>query len=268
MSSEIIRANKHGNAYNISILVLTIISLLIMVVLLLPLDEATLGLLRFYDNLICIVFLADFFISLMSAPVKSDYLIKEHGWLDLLGSIPSFGGVFRFAGLLRLVRLSRLARTARLLSSKNKKALLEDVVTNRSQYVGNFTIMFTLNGLSTASVLELQFENQAADGNIHTGWDAFWFLAVTITTVGFYDRYPVTFAGRITAMFIMFMGVGIIGVLASILSSLWIGAPAQADEDEPVLSATPGPGIEQELESINIDLVKFGRCFRSRVSVY
>jgi len=44
---------------------------------------------------------------------------------------------------------------------------------------------------------------------------------VTITTVGYGDRYPVTMGGRITAMFIMFMGVGIIGALARILARVY-----------------------------------------------
>jgi H+/Cl- antiporter ClcA len=53
---------RHSNAYNIFILVLTVISLVIMVVMLLPLDDATIGLLQFYDNLICVIFLIDFFL--------------------------------------------------------------------------------------------------------------------------------------------------------------------------------------------------------------
>ena len=43
------------------------------------------------------------------------YFIKERGWLDLLGSIPSLGLGFKYTGLLRLARLSRLARITRLL---------------------------------------------------------------------------------------------------------------------------------------------------------
>jgi hypothetical protein len=69
-------------------------------------------------------------------------------------------------------------------------------------------------------------ESVSPDANIHTGWDSFWYSIVTITTVGYGDRYPVTVGGRITAMFIMFMGVGIIGALASILSSLLVGSPS------------------------------------------
>jgi hypothetical protein len=43
---------------------------------LLPLDDATVGLLSFYDNLICFIFLFDFFINLRAAPKKSDYFLR------------------------------------------------------------------------------------------------------------------------------------------------------------------------------------------------
>ena len=120
MTQETAVLRKTSNAYSIFILVLTILSLAVMVVLLLPLSEATLELLRFYDNLICVIFLIDFFLNLRGAAKKSDYFIGQRGWLDLLGSIPSFG-VLRLGGLLRLARLSRLARITRLLRGEAEK---------------------------------------------------------------------------------------------------------------------------------------------------
>lgn len=247
---------QHSNSYNIFILVLTIISLVIMVVMFLPLDEATLGLLQFYDNLICIIFLIDFFMNLSSAKRKSDYFIKERGWLDLLGSIPSLAllsNAGKYAGLFRLARLSRLARITRLLQGQNKKQLVEDVINNRGQYVAFVTILLTIIILSTASVLVLQFEGQVENSNIKTGWDAFWYSVVTITTVGYGDRFPITIGGRITAMFIMFMGVGIIGVLASILSSLLVGSPSAPPEEEKPETALSST-VEQELSIIKDEL--------------
>ncbi len=113
MTQEAPTLRKTSNAYNIFILVLTILSLAIMVVMLLPISDATLQLLSVYDNLICVIFLIDFYLHMRGAAKKSDYFIKERGWLDLLGSIPSLGlltNVGKFAGLLRLARLSRLAR--------------------------------------------------------------------------------------------------------------------------------------------------------------
>ncbi|MFL5750643.1 MAG: ion transporter [Chloroflexota bacterium] len=112
------RSAHHSNAYNIFILVLTVQSLLIMLLLLLPLDEATLTTLRVFDNLVCAIFLVDFAVNLARSKPRREYFIYQRGWLDLLGSLPSLG-VLRYTALLRLARLSRLVRIGRLLSGQN-----------------------------------------------------------------------------------------------------------------------------------------------------
>lgn len=220
-----------SNVYQIFILVLTVLSLTIMVWQLLPVTPETKRLLTFYDNVICFIFLFDFYLNLRAARHKSDYFIKERGWLDLLGSIPTLG-LTTYGGLLRLARLSRLARITRLMRGQNKKELVEDIIQHRNQYTTFITILLTMIVLTVASVLVLQFESKSPDANIHTAWDSFWYSVVTITTVGYGDRYPVSVGGRITAMFIMVMGVGIIGALASILSSILVGAPSAAAAEE------------------------------------
>src|SRR4051812_10106510 len=96
---------QHSFAYQIFILVLTIYSLVIMVALLLPFSPQTIDLLRVYDNVICGIFLLDFAVNIVRAPSKGTFLFAERGWLDLLGSIPSFAFANGF-GLLRLARLS------------------------------------------------------------------------------------------------------------------------------------------------------------------
>jgi voltage-gated potassium channel len=207
-----------------------VLSLGIMVVVLLPVSDATAQLLTVYDNEICVVFLIDFFGNLSRAPTKREYFIGRRGWLDLLGSIPSLG-VFRYTGLFRLARLSRLARIRRLLRGQKKRELIDDVLTHRGQYAVSISITAAMIVLVVCSVLVLQFESRAADANITTGGDALWWSLVTITTVGYGDFFPVTAAGRVTGAFVMFAGVGIIGALASILASLLV-APSE-DEDEP-----------------------------------
>jgi voltage-gated potassium channel len=107
--------------------------------------------------------------------------------------------------------------------------------------------------LTVSSTLVLQFESKSPDANITTGGDALWYSMVTITTVGYGDFYPVTTAGRITAMIIMFMGVGIIGALASILASLLVGGSAP-EEAEEIPAAAPAPTVEEELATIKNEL--------------
>jgi voltage-gated potassium channel len=243
---------RHSNAYSIFMLVLTVLSLAIMVLLLLPLDAATIQVLTVYDNLVCIVFLIDFGMNLSRSRPRRDYFIGRRGWLDLIGSIPSFG-FFRFTALLRLARLSRLARIARLLSGENKKRLVEDVLQNRGQYAAFITILAAFIVLVVSSILVVQFESRSPDANIKTGGDALWWAVVTITTVGYGDRYPVTVLGRLTGVAVMFAGVGIIGALASILASILVPQGDKADEAPSTSTVTPS--LEAELAGIRAELV-------------
>jgi voltage-gated potassium channel len=250
-----------SHAYELFILVLTVFSLLIMVVLLLPLSEPTLELLRTYDNLICFVFLFDFFLNLFQSPSKREYLLGRRGWLDLIGSIPSLG-VFRLTGLLRLARISRLARIFRIVRARNQSEIVKDIVANRGQYAAFVTLMLAFIVLTVASGLVLQFESASPDANITTGGDSLWWAVVTITTVGYGDKYPVTAGGRLTAVFVMFAGVGIIGALASILSSILVPAP----NVEP-LEDTAEPArinLEQELASVRSELTAIRALLESR----
>ena len=86
---------EHGNAYNIFILVLTVLSLVVMVLLVLPLDAATLQvLLASTTTSICVDVprrLRGQHHAARSPSVPTGS--AERGWLDLLGSIPTSGGV-------------------------------------------------------------------------------------------------------------------------------------------------------------------------------
>ena len=137
-----------SHAYDLFILVLTVISLGIMVAMLLPLGDSTINLLQFYDNLICFIFLIDFAMRMRASNPKSQYFLHERGWLDLLGSIPSFGIAFRYTGLFRLARLSRLARISRLLKGKQRAELSRDVLENRSKYALFITVLTTMGALA------------------------------------------------------------------------------------------------------------------------
>jgi voltage-gated potassium channel len=232
-----IRRPSHGNAYNIFILVLTIVSLVVMVLLILPIPDNVYQILWVYDNAICFVFLADFAYNMSLATPKREYFIHQRGWLDLLGSIPSLG-IFKLTALFRLARLSRLARIARLLQGNKKKELIDDVMENRGQYAAFITLLAGLLVLMVSSVLVLEFETvmippAGKTPNITTGGDALWWSFVTITTVGYGDYYPVTQLGRIVGILVMFSGVGIIGALASILASILVPDPTP---DEPETS--------------------------------
>lgn len=254
---------QHSNSYNIFILVLTVMSLAIMALLILPLPDNVHQALNVYDNVICVIFLGDFAMNMARSKRKRDYFIGQRGWLDLLGSIPSLGILSEggnFVALFRLARLSRLTRITRLMRGQARKALVEDVLRNRGQYAAFITVLAAFIVLVTSSILVLEFESHSPDANITTGGDALWWGVVTITTVGYGDFYPVTPLGRLTGVLVMFSGVGIIGALASILASILV-PPPNLDEEEPAPAAAPVAetravtgSVEQELAGLRAEV--------------
>jgi voltage-gated potassium channel len=80
--------------------------------------------------------------------------------------------------------------------------------------------------------LVLLFEERAKGSNIHDYPDALWWAIVTVTTVGYGDRYPVTEGGRIVAVVLMLVGIGLIGTLTATVASVFIKEHTDANKEE------------------------------------
>ena len=72
------------------------------------------------------------------------------------------------------------------------------------------------------SLAILQVEN-TPDANIKTASDALWWSYVTIMTVGYGDKYPVTDEGRIIGAVIMTVGVVLVSTMAGYVASWFFG---------------------------------------------
>jgi voltage-gated potassium channel len=84
-------------------------------------------------------------------------------------------------------------------------------------YVGTTTILLVI----VAALAALDAERAAEEPNITDFGDALWWSAVTITTVGYGDHYPVTTGGRAVALGLMIGGIGLIGFVTGSLAT-WI----------------------------------------------
>jgi voltage-gated potassium channel len=80
--------------------------------------------------------------------------------------------------------------------------------------------------------LVLLFEEKAKSSNIHNYPDALWWAVVTVTTVGYGDRFPVTEGGRVVAVILMLLGIGLIGVLTATVASVFVKEHTDANREE------------------------------------
>jgi voltage-gated potassium channel len=210
---------KEIKLFNILILILSVYVLLsLLVSVIFELSEELNILLGYIDNFICIVFLVDFWIRFKKADNKLEFM--KWGWIDLIASIP-FLDLARAGRVIRLIRLVRVFRAL-----KSTKLIYEHIAQNKKQSVLTSVALISILMIIFSSIAILQFEKDV-NSNIKTAEDAIWWSYVTITTVGYGDKYPITTEGRIIGAILMTTGVGIFGTFTALVSSWFI----QKNED-------------------------------------
>jgi len=199
---------------NLAVLVLTIYVLVALIIdITFKLSDETTRLLNFIDIAICIFFFIEFCIRFYQSDNKLKFM--RWGWIDLISSIPMIN-FLRFGRILRFIRLVRIIRAFR-----TTKQFVTYIFANKAQ--GTFASVAILAVLLIifSSIAILQVEN-APNSNIQTAEDAIWWAYVTITTVGYGDKFPVTTEGRIIASFLMTAGVGLFGTFTAYVASLFV----------------------------------------------
>lgn len=167
------------------------------------------GFWMYVDNIILVIFAIDYFSRLFLAKDKKKFF-KENIF-DLLSIIPVSGlfAFFRIARISRAARLVRLLRLFRLvgLAGKLKKFLH----TNGLIYWIYLSLALLIIGAGAYSISE-----DASLGQ------SFWWAIATATTVGYGDISPHTLVGKIVAFILMLVGIGVIGMLTSSITTYFV----------------------------------------------
>lgn len=180
--------------------------------------------LEYADHAVCALFFIDFLVSLARAPNRGAYLLRW-GWIDLLSSIPAVEAL-RWGRVARIVRVLRVLRGIR-----STKVLAEYVLRRRAESAFLAATLVSLLLVVVGSIAMLQFET-SPEANIKSPQDAIWWAVVTITTVGYGDRYPVSGEGRVIAAFLMIAGVELFGTLSGFIASWFLRPEQMVQESE------------------------------------
>jgi voltage-gated potassium channel Kch len=208
------RRELKNTGYEIFIGILSVLSIFNLVLLYAIEDDSLDTVLWVMNAILSAIFLVDFTYRLFTAESKAHYFFRMFGWADLLASLP-----FQQVKILRVFRLVRVFRLLRAYGIKNVAGSL---LRNRA---GSALLTLLLMGilvLEFGSLAILNVEQDAPGANITTASDALWYNIVTISTVGYGDRYPVTNEGRVIGSLIIIVGVGIFGTFTGYLANLFL----------------------------------------------
>ena len=149
-----------------------------------------------------LLFVVDYFIRVFLAPKPTHYVVR-HPLVLLSLFIPPLRALIALRALFMLLRGTRGQRTV-----------------GAAQIAFWLVVMAILFG----SLAEVYFEAGAPGAEITTYAKAVWWACVTVTTVGYGDLVPVTTDGKIVAVLLMFLGVGLISTVSATIASGLISA--------------------------------------------
>ena len=175
-------------------------------------------------------FAVDYFLRLWTAsylrPNLSDrkallkYITSFNGIVDLLSFLPYYLPVFFPSGAVafRMFRVMRIFRLFRINAYYDSLNIITEVIASKSQQL--FSSVFIILVLMLASSLCLySLENAAQPEVFSNAFSGIWWAASTLLTVGYGDIYPITIPGKIFAIIITFLGVGMVAIPTGIISA-------------------------------------------------
>jgi len=227
------RRELKGVGYELFILLLSILSVFNMVFVAVAVfvngtDGPAQQVVLIIDAIITPIFVFDFLYRLLTARSKRGYLVDGQGWADLLATIPMF----------RIFRIFRILRVVRLLRTYGTRRFFADIVEQRASATFLLTIFLVILVLEAAGASIYYAEGGNPDANIRSAGDALWWGLVTITTVGYGDRYPVSSMGRIIGVVLLLAGIGLFSVLTGFIANAFLSPPKRETDASATEPAT------------------------------
>jgi voltage-gated potassium channel len=207
--------------YELFVAAVSILSVFNMLLAYVPgVDPDALNVVYIINAVLTLLFIYDFGLRLLRAPDRSHYFIRDYGWADLLAIIPQF----------RIFRLFRIWKAYRIVKKYGIRYIFSYLSKNRSEAALYLLVLMVILIIEAGAFLVLQAERGSPDANIITASDAIWWAYVTITTVGYGDRFPVTQMGRLVGILVLTTGVAVFATFAGYISSKLLGTAEEENE--------------------------------------
>jgi voltage-gated potassium channel len=166
------------------------------------------------------LFVLEFASRILAARSRLDYL-KGH-WIDVIALAPPI----RIARPLRLLRLLRLVRAF----AGIYRAGLH--IHGLARHKGFAWLVLAWFGVMAVCSAWLYIAEHGVNKAVNDPFDALWWGVVTLTTVGYGDVTPQTQEGRLAAMALMLLGIGLFGAITATITSYLLNADLRRVESK------------------------------------
>lgn len=147
------------------------------------------------------------------------YIFSFWGLIDLISFLPYYIPIFPAGGAtFRLFRVVRIFRLFRINKYSDSLGAITSVLRSKKQQL--MSSVFIILVLMLASSLCLySVEHDAQPEVFRNALSGIWWASSALLTIGYGDMYPITVAGKILAMGITFLGVGLVAIPTGIISA-------------------------------------------------
>lgn len=174
------------------------------------------------------------------------YAVTPSMIIDLASFLPFYVPIWGMdLRMIRVVRLFRLFRLMKMSRYTRSLSIIVNVIKSKREELG-ITLFSGVILLIVASSLLYFIEHDAQPDTFSSIPDAMWWAAITLTTVGYGDIYPVTVLGKIVGALIAVLGIGLFALPAGIIAS---GFASELQAKPAELQICPHCGKEINLKS-------------------
>ena len=211
--------DKLSNFYDVFMMITIVISIIPMAF------KNSYPVFEIMDKVTVIIFIIDYVLRILTADMKLKkgigsfflYPITPMALIDLAAILPSLIVINNGLKLLKIFRLLRTLRVLRVFKIVRYSTPIQMILGVFKRTKESLLIVCGI-AIGYVIVSALVVFNVEPD-TFNTFFDAIYWAAVSLTTVGYGDIYPVTIAGKIVTMVSAFMGIAVVALPAGIITS-------------------------------------------------
>ncbi len=144
------------------------------------------------------------------------FLYSFDGIIDLLTIIPAM--VFTGFVVFRMLRVVRILQLFRINATYDSFHVITTVIKEKWNQIAT-SIFIILILMLSSSLCIYSVEHEAQPEVFSNAFSGIWWAISTIFTIGYGDIYPITVLGRILAIVLAFLGVGVVAIPTGIISA-------------------------------------------------